>query len=68
YLVRALNEFASLMARSGLKDFHRTVSATIQSESTAMEEVLVRKHGVAARACGMASRRYHRPNRRRMAN
>jgi hypothetical protein len=66
YLVRALNEFASLTARCGLKNVHRPVTAKVPIRIDGYRGNPL--YGEAARDVGMSSRYQDRPRRLRRAN
>jgi hypothetical protein len=60
YLVRALNELASLRARCRLKDVHRPVPAKVPAR--------IKGYGGAARDVEMASRHARRRGRRHIGS
>ena len=66
YLVKALNEFASLTARCGLKDVHRLIPAKVPIRIDGYRANPV--YGGAARDFGMANRHQDRRRRRRIAS
>ena len=67
YLVRALNQLASLTARCGLKDICRPVPTRALTPIDGSRRNPGRQYGVAARAIGTASRQ-DRPHGKRMAS